>query len=128
MLYYLCKLIIIFAFTQSLIAQSLDGLNRSTGKINQAEVSDFSKSALFKKNAPRPKASSPLDTSLPLNFKREMSIAYVGNTLLDRSQDFGYLETLLHQAYPDYRLTFRNFSWSADTIDLQPRPANFADT
>ena len=34
----------------------------------------------------------------------------------------------MHQAYPDYRLTFRNFSWSADTIDLQPRPANFADT
>ena len=128
MLYYLYKLIIIFAFTQSLIGQSLDGRNRSTGKINQAEDSDFSKSALFKKNAPRPKASSPLDTSLPLNFKREMSIAYVGNTLLDRSQDFGYLETLLHQAYPDYRLTFRNFSWSADTIDLQPRPANFADT
>ena len=57
-----------------------------------------------------------------------MSIALIGNTLLDRSQDFGYLETLIQQAYPAHRLTVRNLAWSADSLHHQPRPANFADT
>ena len=57
-----------------------------------------------------------------------MSIAFIGNTLLDRSQDFGYLETLLHPAHPNHDLTVRNLAWSADALGIQPRPANFADT
>ena len=128
MLYYLYPLLLIFTFIQTLDAQSSDGRNRKTGNKSQPEDPDLAKFALFEKNAPRPKIVSPLNTRLPLKLNREMRIVYVGNTLLDRSQDFGYLETLLHQAHPNYRLIFRNFAWSADTIDLQPRPANFADT
>jgi len=128
MLYYLYPLLIIFAFIQVLDAQSLDGRNRKTGNKPQLEDPDLVKFALFKQNAPRPKIVSPSNTSLPLKFNRNARIVYVGNTLLDRSKDFGYLETLLHQAHPNHRLSVRNFAWSADTIDLQPRPENFADT
>ncbi|MEO1528421.1 MAG: SGNH/GDSL hydrolase family protein, partial [Planctomycetota bacterium] len=52
----------------------------------------------------------------------------IGNMLLERSQHFGYLETLLQQHYPDHELTVRNLGWPADTATLQPRPDNFADT
>ena len=51
----------------------------------------------------------------------------VGNTLIDHSQLFGYFETMLHQRFPEHELIVRNLAWPADTPDLQPRPANFAD-
>jgi len=128
MLHYISPLLLIFAFLQELNAQSLDGRNRKIVNKSQLEDPDLAKFALFKQNAPRPKNISPSNTSLPLEINRNARIVYVGNTLLDRSQDFGYLETLLHQVHPNHHLTVRNFAWSADTIDLQPRPANFADT
>jgi plastocyanin len=128
MLYFLYPLILIFAFLHASDAQSLDGRNRKIVNKFQPEDPSLAKFALFKQNAPRPKNISPSNTSLPLKINRNARIVYVGNTLLDRSQDFGYLETLLHQAHPNHSLTVRNFAWSADAIDLQPRPANFADT
>ena len=51
----------------------------------------------------------------------------VGNTLFDRMHEFGHLEALLQQAHPGKKLIVRNLSWAADEVDLQPRPANFAD-
>src|SRR4029079_18844746 len=54
-------------------------------------------------------------------------IALIGNTLLERSQFFGHVEALLHQRFPRHQLVVRNLAWSADEIDLAPRPANFAD-
>src|SRR2546423_8161855 len=36
-------------------------------------------------------------------------------------------ESLHPQLFPRHNLIVRNLSWSADTIDLAPRPANFAD-
>src|SRR5262249_51201281 len=48
-------------------------------------------------------------------------------TLVERAQDQALFETMLHQQFPEHRLIVRNLAWSADTIDLQPRPANFAD-
>ena len=105
-----------------------DARNKSTGNKPQPNVPGLAKFALFHKTSPRPKATSPVSTTLPLTLQPEMSIAFVGNTLLDRSQDFGHLETLLHQAHPSHDLTVRNLAWSADALGLQPRPANFADT
>ena len=64
---------------------------------------------------------------MPLDVKKGDRIAFVGNTLIDRSQLFGYFETMLHQRYPNHDLIIRNLAWPADTPDLQPRPANFAD-
>ena len=42
----------------------------------------------------------------------------VGDTLAERMQMFGYLETLLHARYPDLGLTFRDLGWSADELTL----------
>ena len=41
--------------------------------------------------------------------------------------EFGHLETLIQQAHPDKALVYAQPSWAADEVDLQPRPANFAD-
>lgn len=39
----------------------------------------------------------------------------VGDTLVERDQSHGYLETMLTLANPDRDATFRNLGWSADT-------------
>ena len=88
---------------------------------------DYQKYAMFGKTAKRAEATDPVQTSLPLKLNKGTRIGLVGNTLFDRMHEFGHLETLIQQAHPDKALVMRNLSWAADEVDLQPRPANFAD-
>lgn len=88
---------------------------------------DFGKYAMFASNAERPKSVSSIITKLPLKLEKNARIALVGNTLFDRMRDYGHFEALLHQGYPNHQIVVRNLAWSADEIDLQPRPDNFAD-
>lgn len=88
---------------------------------------DYTPFGIYASNAPRPAAAKPVTTPLPLELNKGDRICLIGNTLMERSQDYGHFEALLHQGHPDHRLIVRNLAWSADTIDLQPRPANFAD-
>jgi putative heme-binding domain-containing protein len=89
---------------------------------------DFQKYAIYEKTAPRPKQTEPMTTSLPLQLKPGARILLIGNTLFERSQQYGNFEALLHQQFPNHQLVVRHLAWSADELDLQPRPANFADT
>ena len=89
---------------------------------------DFRKYAIFASNAERPKIVSSIITKLPLKLEKNARIALVGNTLFDRMRDYGHFEALLHQGYPNHEIVVRNLAWSADEVDLQPRPDNFADT
>lgn len=93
-----------------------------------ADDADFTKYAMFASNAERPKSVSSIITELPLKLEKNARIALVGNTLFDRMRDYGHFEALLHQGYPNHEIVVRNLAWSADEIDLQPRPDNFADT
>ena len=43
-------------------------------------------------------------------------VVLVGDTLIERDQRYGYLETLLSIANPDKSLVFRNLGWSGDTV------------
>src|SRR5262249_43553808 len=43
-------------------------------------------------------------------------IVLVGDTLIERDQRYGYLETLLTLLNPGKDLTFRNLGWSGDTV------------
>jgi uncharacterized cupredoxin-like copper-binding protein len=81
---------------------------------------------IYASNAPVAKTTEPLKTALPLAFAKDNRITFVGNTLLDRAQSEGHLETSLQQSFPALNLTFRNLAWPADELDLQPRPDNFA--
>src|SRR5690554_1316547 len=54
-------------------------------------------------------------------------IVLLGNTFADRMRYYGHFETLLQRSLPEKRLSIRNMGWSADEVNLQPRPLNFAD-
>lgn len=93
-----------------------------------SENEDYRKYAMFAQDSGRPKSTTPVITDLPLQIEKNSRIALIGNTLFDRMRNFGHFESLVQQAHPDHNLTFRNLAWSADEIDLQPRPDNFADS
>ncbi len=81
---------------------------------------------IYEKTAQAPKRVAAVATTLPLELKKGDRIALVGNTLLDRAQEFGNFEALVQLAHPRLELVVRHFAWSADEVDLQPRPENFA--
>jgi len=87
----------------------------------------FEKYGLYGKTAPRPRQMTAEPTSLPLQLAPGQRIALIGNTLFERSQQYGHFEAMLQKQFPEHGLIVRTLAWSADTIDLQPRPENFAD-
>ncbi|MSQ94193.1 MAG: c-type cytochrome [Gemmataceae bacterium] len=60
-----------------------------------------------------------------LELKRGDHICLIGNTLADRMQHDGWLETLLQQRFPKHELVIRNLGYAADEIALRPREQNF---
>jgi putative heme-binding domain-containing protein len=52
-------------------------------------------------------------------------ICIIGNTLADRMQHDGWLETLLQSRLPKHELVFRNLGFSGDELALRLRSANF---
>lgn len=105
----------------------VDAKNKPSGIAEPKRDPAFAQYGIYAKTAPRPKATAAVDTSLPLKLKQGDRIALIGNTLLDRAQLFGQFESVLQKGHADLELVVRNLAWSADTADLQPRPANFAD-
>src|SRR5690606_8391587 len=53
------------------------------------------------------------------------TIVFIGNTFAERLQEHNYFETLLYKSFPGRRLRVRNLAWSADEVNLRPRPMNF---
>jgi len=43
-------------------------------------------------------------------------VVFLGNTLIEREQKYGYWELMLTMAWPDRNITFRNLGWSGDTV------------
>lgn len=50
------------------------------------------------------------------DFQEGDRVALIGTTVLERDYNFGHLETALTLASGDKRVTFRNLSWSGDTV------------
>ena len=53
----------------------------------------------------------------PLQLQKGDHICIVGNTLAERMQHYGWLETLLHAQYPQHELVFRNLGYSGDEVN-----------
>src|SRR3954465_13136014 len=64
----------------------------------------------------RPRAADPF----PLNPGDHICI--IGNTLAERMQHDGWLETLLHARFPKHNLVIRNLGYSGDEV------AGYTDT
>jgi hypothetical protein len=88
---------------------------------------DFKPYGIDEKTAPRPARVNPADTKLPLALQRGDHVVLIGNTLFDRGAEFPHFEALLQSAHPEKQLVVRTLAWSADEIDLMPRPKNFGD-
>jgi lysophospholipase L1-like esterase len=52
----------------------------------------------------------------PCEFKDGDKIVWLGNTLVEREQRYGYWETALLLATADKNITLRNLGWSGDTV------------
>src|SRR5580704_7445021 len=52
-------------------------------------------------------------------------ISIIGNTLADRMQHDGWLETDLHERFPKHQLVIRNLGFSGDELTLRLRSASF---
>jgi putative heme-binding domain-containing protein len=93
----------------------------------QPDTDDFSRYAIFASTATRAAACPAATTTLPLALERGDRICLIGNTLFERAQLFGQVSAILQAGFPDHELVIRNLAWSADEVDLAPRPENFAD-
>ncbi|MDR3635276.1 MAG: GDSL-type esterase/lipase family protein [Isosphaeraceae bacterium] len=60
-----------------------------------------------------------------LELKPGERISIVGNTLADRMQHDGWLETYLHSRLPKHDLVIRNLGFSGDELTIRLRSANF---
>jgi hypothetical protein len=104
-----------------------DAKNRPSGKEAPPEDPELAKYYMEEKSAPLPPVTAPVDTSLPLELKKGDRVVFIGNTLFERATDFPHFEAMLHAGHPDRQLVVRTLAWSADEVDLMPRPKNFGD-
>jgi glucose/arabinose dehydrogenase/lysophospholipase L1-like esterase len=61
----------------------------------------------------------------PFALRAGDHISIVGNTLAERMQYDGWLETMLHARFPKHDLVIRNLGFSGDEIATRPRSKNF---
>ncbi len=66
-------------------------------------------------------ASAHAQQGTRLELKKGDHIAIVGSGLADRQQHHGWLESLIHKAYPGLELTVRNLGFAADEVNVHPR-------
>ncbi|MGF1582184.1 MAG: PVC-type heme-binding CxxCH protein [Gemmataceae bacterium] len=59
------------------------------------------------------------------NLKKGDHICIIGNTLADRMQHDGWLETYFQARFPTHNLVFRNLGFSGDTLTVRLRSKDF---
>jgi lysophospholipase L1-like esterase len=59
---------------------------------------------------------SPAQPPRSFEFKDGDRVVWIGSTLVEREQRYGYWETALIAAHPDKNITLRNLGWSGDTV------------
>jgi azurin/glucose/arabinose dehydrogenase len=70
-------------------------------------------------------ASLHAEPPAKLEVKPGDHISIIGNTLADRMQHDGYLESLIYKAFPKANLTFRDLGFSGDELTVRQRSESF---
>lgn len=52
---------------------------------------------------------------LPFELREGDRVVFLGDTLMEREQQYGWIELMLTTRFPERTVTFRNLGWSADT-------------
>jgi putative heme-binding domain-containing protein len=76
-------------------------------------------------DAPVAAAQQPAAPEWPFKLEKGDHICIVGNTLADRMQHDGWVETFLHARHPSHDLVIRNLGFSGDEVALRLRSADF---
>ena len=63
----------------------------------------------------------------PLKLDDGDRVVFLGNTLIEREQRYGWWELALTARFPGKKVTFRNLGWSGDTVFGEAR-AGYAYT
>jgi putative heme-binding domain-containing protein len=79
------------------------------------------------KPAPRPARPALAPNTLPLGLIQGERIAFVGNSLAEHFNKYGYFETLLHSRFPKSELVVRNFARPADEVGNRQRSAGYTN-
>ena len=66
---------------------------------------------------------APVD--LPLALMMGGHVVFIGNGLLEQMQEHGWFETMMIQRFSADDLVLRTLAWSADEVNLMPRPDEF---
>lgn len=61
----------------------------------------------------------------PLDLKKGDHVCIIGNTLADRMQHDGWLETFIYAKFPQHDLVFRNLAVAGDEVAIRHRSENF---
>ena len=102
-----------------------DAKNLPSGKPEPLLDPELAKFSMDEKSAPLPAVTAAVETSLPLALKRGDHVVFIGNTLFERGGQFPHFEAMMQKAHAGLQLMVRNLAWSADEVDLMPRPSNF---
>jgi len=80
-----------------------------------------------RENRTRPEFKQPTElsepaapVSLPLSMEKGERLVFIGNSLAERMEHFGYFETLLHESFPKSEITFRNMGFPGHTPSFRP--------
>src|SRR5712692_9468655 len=79
---------------------------------------------LFGLRAPN-QAAEDVKPTAKFEIKQGDHICIIGNTLADRMQHDGWLETYFHSRFPKHDLVFRNLGFSGDELTLRLRSMDF---
>src|SRR6516164_8803915 len=75
--------------------------------------------------SPPPRAAENARPAERFRLRRGDHICLIGNTLADRMQHDGWLETYLYSRFPTHDLTIRNLGFSGDELTLRLRSQSF---
>jgi glucose/arabinose dehydrogenase/azurin len=82
------------------------------------------KPADLESKAQSPKSKADREKS-QLELKPGDHVAIIGNTLADRFQHSGWLESFVYAKYPKHDLVFRNLALAGDEVAFRHRPDSF---
>jgi putative heme-binding domain-containing protein len=85
----------------------------------------FSLLALLLGAVPGARAGGQGGQAPRLRLKHGDHVSIIGNTLADRMQHHGWLETYLQSRFPDLELAFRDLGFSGDELTVRFRSENF---
>ncbi len=72
-----------------------------------------------------PQATADEKLAENLEIQKGEHISLIGNTLPDRMQHDGWLETYLQARFPEHNLVIRNLGYAADELTIRLRSADF---